>query len=125
MLESILTAIFDDVLGEPKFGDRFDVSSPWNIYLIHSASGSGVQDITDQVVVQHQTVYNGLLFSLFTNCDLEEPCACERHNPIIAWSTIGHAAAAAIRTMSLGIPPIVMVPPTPTPSATAVYNWDW
>ena len=61
----------------------------------------------------------------FANCDLEEPCACEGLDSLEEQSTIGHTAAAAITSTSLGIPLIVVVPPTPPPSETDVYNWDW
>jgi hypothetical protein len=35
---------------------------------------------------------------------------------------VGHAAAAVITAKCVGIPPIVVVPPTPTPAIMALIN---
>jgi hypothetical protein len=50
---------------------------------------------------------------------------CEGHNCAGTHSTIGHAAAAATTEKSFGIPLIVVVPHTPTPSEIDAYNWHW
>jgi len=54
IIESILIATFKEVLWKSKSRERFDMSSPWNVYSTDSAQQGGVQDITDQVFVQHR-----------------------------------------------------------------------
>jgi len=52
----------------------------------------------------------------------EEPCDCEGHNCWAIHSTVGHAAAVATTAKSLGIPLIVIVPLSPTPSKIDISN---
>jgi len=115
-IEAILAATFKEEPLEAHFFEQSDVPSPWNTYWTDAAREGAGLDINDPVFGQHGTKYSGLCLGLFTNCDPNEPCDCEGHNCVGAQSTVGHTAAAATTAKSLGIPQIVLVPPSPTPS---------
>jgi hypothetical protein len=115
-IEAILTATFEKEPLEAYFWEQSDVPSPWNLYWTDAAREWSGLDINDQVFGQHWTKYRGLHWGLLTDCDPEEPCDCEEHNCVGAQLTIRHAAAAATTAKSLGIPPIVVVLPSPSPS---------
>jgi hypothetical protein len=122
-IEAILAASFEEEPLEAYFWEQSTVPSPWNIYWTEAAREGGGLDINDPVFGPHWTRYTGA-HSWFP-CDPEELCDCEGHNCVGTQSTIGHAAAAATTAKSLGIPLIVVVPPTPTPSELDAYNWHW
>jgi hypothetical protein len=122
-IEAILTASFEEEPLEAYFWEQSAVPSPWNTYWTEAAREGGGLDINDPVFGPHWTRYTGA-HSWFP-CDPEELCDCEGHNCAGTHSTIGHAAAAATTAKSLGIPLIVVVPPTPTPSELDAYNWHW
>jgi len=120
-IEEILTARFEEKPLEAYFWEQSTVPSPWNTYWTDAGREGGGLDINDPVFGIHWTTYSGA-YSWFP-CDLEESCDCEGHNCAGTHSTDGHAAAAATTTKSLGIPLIVIVPPTLTPSELDTYNW--
>jgi len=122
-IEAILTLSFDEEPLEAYFWEQSAVPSPWNTYWTEAARAGGGLDINDPVFRPHWTRYTGA-HSWFP-CDPEDPCDCEGHNCAGAQSTVGHVAAAATTAKSLGIPLIVVVPPTPTPSEIDAYNWHW
>ena len=122
-IEVILTASFTEEPREADFWEQSAVPSPWNTYWTDAAKEGGGLDINDPLFGPHWTWYTGA-HSWFP-CYPEEPCDCEGHNCAGTHSTIGHAAAAATTANSLGIPLIVVVPPTPTPFELDTYNWHW
>ena len=122
-IEAILAASFEEEPLEAYFWEQPTVPSLWNTYWTDAAREGGGLDINDPVFGPHWTWYTGA-HSWF-HFDPEEPCDCEGHNCADTHSTIGHAAAAATTAKSLGIPLIVVVPPTPTPSEIDAYNWHW
>lgn len=69
--------------------------------------------------------YKGLHHRWFTDYDPEEECYCEGYICVVALLTIGHTAAAATTAKPLGIPLIIIVPPTPTLSKIDAYHWHW
>jgi len=122
-IEEILKTSFEEEPLEAYFWEQSAVPSPWNIYWTDAAREGGGLDINNPVFGPHWTRYTGA-HSWFPG-DPEQPCDCEGHNCAGTHSTIGHAAAAATTAKSLGIPLIVIVPPTPTPSEIDAYNWHW
>jgi len=122
-IEDILTASFEEEPLEAYFWEQSAVPSPWNIYCTDAGREGGGLGIKKPVFGPHWTRYTGAL-SWFP-CDPEQPCDCEGYNCAGTHSTVGHAAAAAITAKSLGIPQIVIVPPTPTPSELDAYTWHW
>jgi len=122
-IEAILVATFEEEPLIVYFSEQSTVISAWNIYWTDAAREGGGLDINDPVFGPHWTRYLGA-HSWFP-CDPEEPCDWEGHHCVGTQSTIGHAAAAATTAKSLGIPLIVVVPPTPTPSKLEAYNWHW
>jgi hypothetical protein len=65
------------------------------MYWADEAREGGDLDSNDIVFGQHWTKYCGLYLGLFLDCNLEEPCDCERYNCIQAQSTVPHTAVAA------------------------------
>jgi len=124
-IEAVLAATLEEEPLEASMWELSDVRSSWNTYWIDGARAGGGLDINDPVCGQCWTKYCGLHFSLFTDCDPEETWDCEVQDCVGAQSTVGHAAAAATTTKSLGIPLSVVVPRTPTPSELDTYNRHW
>jgi len=122
-IEIILTATFKEEPLEAYFCEQSTVPSPWNTYWTDAAREVGGLDINDPVFGPHWTRYSGAHSSF--PCDHEEPCDCEELNCVGTHSTVGHAAAVATTAKSLGIPLIVIVPPTPNSSEIDAYNWHW
>jgi len=122
-IKAILRESFKEEPLEAYFWEQSAVPSPWNTYWTDAAREGGGLDINDPVFGQHWIKYQGA-HSWFP-CDPEEPCECKGHNSAGTHSTIGHAAAAATTAKSLGIPLIVIVPSTPTPSELDAYNSHW
>ena len=122
-IEAILTAFFEEEPLESYFSEQSSVPSPWNTYWTEAAKEGGGLEIKDPVFGPHWTRYTGA--HAWFPCDPEEPSNCEGHNCAGTHSTIGRAAAAARTAKSLGVPLIVIVPPTPTPSELDAYNWHW
>ena len=120
-IEAILTAFFEEEPIEVYFWEQSPVPSPWNTYWTDAARDGGGLDINDPVFGPHWTRYPGA-HSWFP-CDPERPCDCEGNNCAGTHSTVGHAVAAATTATSLGIPLIVIVPLTPTPSELDAYTW--
>jgi hypothetical protein len=122
-IEARLVAIFEEEPLEAYSWEQSTVPSPWNIYWTDTArEGSGL-DINDPMLGPHWTRYTGA-HSWFPS-DPEEPCDCEENNCARTHLTVGHAAAAATTAKSHGIPLIVIVPLTPTPSEIDAYKWHW
>jgi len=124
-IETILTATFEEEPLKAYFWEPSDLPSPWNLYWTEVAREGGSLDIHDPVFGPHWTDCRGLHWGLLTNCDSEEICDCEGHNWVGAQSTIWHAAAAATTAKSLGIPLMVIVPPSPTSSEIDAHSWHW
>ena len=124
-IEAVPAAIVEEEPLKAEFWKQSDVLSPWNSYWTNAASEGGGLNINDPVFGGHWAKYRGLHWGLLTVCDPEEACNCERHNCVRAQLMIGHAAAPETSAKSLGIPMIVEVPPTPTPSEIDVYSWHW
>jgi len=122
-IEAILSVTFEEEPLEAYFLEQSTVPSPWNTDWTDAAREGAGLDINDPVFWPHWTRYSGA-HSWF-RCDPEEPCDCEEHNCAGTHSTIGHAAAAATTAKSLGIPLIVVVPLTLTPSELDAYIWNW
>jgi len=122
-IETILAASFEEEPLEAYFLEQATVPSPWNNYWTDAAKEGGGHDINDPVFGPHWTRYTGA-HSWF-RCDPEEWYDCEGHNCFGTHATIGHAAAAATTAKSMGIPLIVVVPLTPTPSEIDAYHWHW
>jgi hypothetical protein len=122
-IKAILAASFKEEPLEAYFWEQSAIPSPWNTYWTDAAREGGRLDINDPVFRLHWTRYTGA-HSWFP-CDPEEPCDCEGHNCAGTHSTIRYAAAAATTAKSLGMPLIVVVPQTPTPSEFDEYNWHW
>lgn len=110
---------------EAYFWEQSDVPTPWNTYWTDAAREDRALDINDPVFGQYGTRYQRPHFGLFMKCDPEKPCDCEGHNGVGAQSTIGYAAAAATTAVSVGIPLVVVVPPTLTLSEIDAYSWHW
>jgi hypothetical protein len=122
-IEAIRVATFEEKPREAYFWEQSSVLSAWNIYWTDVArEGSGL-DINKPVFGPHWTRDSGA-HSWFP-CDPEEPCDCEGHYCFGVSLTAGHTAAAVTTAKSLGIPLIVVVPPTPTPSEIDTYNRHW
>jgi hypothetical protein len=113
-IEAILAASFEEDPLEAYFWEQSTVPSPWNTDWTDAAREGGGLDINDPVFGPHWTRYTGA--NSWFPCDPETPCECEGHNCAGTHSTVGHTAAAETAAKSLGIPLIVIVPPTPTPS---------
>jgi len=122
-IEAILAATFEEEPLKDYFWEQSTVPSPWNLYWIEAARGGGRLGINDPVFRSHWARYLGG-HSWFPR-DAEEPCDCKGHNCLVTHSTVGHAPAAATTANSLGVPLIVVVPPTPTPSKINEYSWPW
>jgi len=122
-IEAILTASFEEEPLEAYFWEQSSVPSLWNTYWTKAAREDGGLDIYDPVFGPHWTRYTEAHY--WFPCDPEQLCDCEGHNCAGTHSTIGRSAAAATTAKSLGIPLIVIVPPTPTPSEIDAYNWHW
>jgi len=120
-IKAILAATFEEEPLEAYCWEQSTVPSPWNTYLTDAAREGGGLDINDPVFGPHWTQYSGA-HSWFP-CDPEELCECEGHNCVRTQSTIGHTATAATTAKSLGIPLIVVVPSTLTPSELDTYHW--
>jgi len=112
--EEILTESFKEEPHEAYFWEQSTVPSLWNTYWTDAAREGGGLDIDDPVFGPHWTRYTGA-HSGFP-CDPEQPCDCEGHNCAGTQSTIGYTAATVTTAKSRGIPLIVIVPLTPTPS---------
>jgi len=124
-IEAILASTFEEPALEGSFFEQSDVPSTWNTYWTDAAREGGGFDIDNPVFGQHWTKYFGKHWGLFMNCDPNEHSDCKGHDCVGAQSTVGHAAAAATTAKSLGIPLIVVLPPTPTPSEINTYTWHW
>jgi hypothetical protein len=122
-IDAILTASLEEEPLEAYFWEQSTVPSPWNTYWTDAAREGGGLNIHDPVFGPHWTRYTGA-HSWF-RCDPAQECNCEGPNCAGTHSTIGHAATAATTAKSLGIPLIVVLPPTPTPSELEAYNWQW
>jgi len=122
-IEAIYEATFEKEPLEAYFWEQSTVPSAWNLYWTEAAKEGGGLDINDPAFGAHWTRYLGA--HSWYSCDPEERCDWEGHNCLGTHSTVGHAAAAATTAKSLGIPLIVVVPPTPTPSELDAYNWHW
>jgi len=122
-IEAILAATFEEEPLEAYCWEQSTVPCPWNTYWTDAAREGGGLDINNPVFGPHWTRYSGA-HSWFS-CDPEERFDREGHNCAGTHSTVGHAAAAATTAKPLGIPLIVVVPLTPTPSELDAYNWHW
>jgi len=122
-IKAVLAATFEEEPLEAYFWKQSIVPSPWDTYWTDAAQEGGGLDINDPVFRPHWTRYSGA--HSWIRCDPKEPSDCEGHNCAGTHSTVGHAAAAATTAKSLGIPLIVVVPPTPTPSKLDSYNCHW
>jgi hypothetical protein len=97
------------------FWEQSDTPSPWKLYWMEAATYGGGLEIDDLVFGNSWTKYWGA-HSWFT-CDPEIPCECEGHRCGATHETEGRAPAAA---ETIGIPKIVVIPPTNEPT-----EWDW
>jgi hypothetical protein len=122
-IEAILRSSFKAEPLEAYVWEQSTVPTPWNTYWTDAAREGGELDIHDPVFGQDWTRYTGA-HTWFPG-DPEELCDGKGHNCAGTYSTIGHAAVASTTAKSLGIPLIVVVPPTPTPSKLEAYNWHW
>jgi len=122
-IEDILAATFKEEPLEANLWEQSTVPSPWNTYWTDAAREGGGLNINDPVFGPHWTRYSGAHSSF--PCDPEEVCDCEGHNCAGIHLTVRHAAAAATTAKLLGIPVIVVVPPTLTPSELDAYNCHW
>jgi hypothetical protein len=122
-IEAILAASLEEEPLDAYFREQSAVPSPWNIQRTDAARECSGLAFKDPVFGPHWTRYAGA--PCWLPCDLEEPCNCEGHNCEGTQSTIGHAAAAGTTAKSTGIPLIVIVPLTPTPSELDAYYSHW
>jgi len=122
-IDVILAAMCEEEPLEAYFWEQSTVPSPSNTYWTDAAREGGRLYMNNPVLGPHWTRYTGAHSGL--PCDPEEPCDCEGHHCAGTLSSIGHAVAAAPTAHSLGIPLIVVVPPTLTPSEIDTYNWQW
>jgi len=122
-IEVLPAATFKEEPLKAYFWEQSTVLSPCKNYWTEAAREGGGLGINHPVFGPHRPRYSGA-HSWFP-CDSEEPCDCEGHNCAGTHSTIGHTAAAATTSKSLGIPLIFIVPPTPSPSEINPYNWHW
>jgi len=124
-IQAILLAPFKEEPQEGYLSERSDVPLSWNTYWPDTArEGSGL-DTHDVVFGQHFIKYKGLKVGLITDCDPNKVCDCEGHNCVGEQSTVGHTAAAATTAKSLGVPLMVVVPPTPTHYGMDIYVQYW
>jgi hypothetical protein len=119
-MEVLLASVLGDESLEEYFCKQSTVSSPWSTYLTDAAQEGGGLLINDPVFGPYWTRHKGEL-SVFP-CDPEELCDCDGHHCARTHPTIGHAAGAVTTAKCLRIPPIVVVPPTPTPSKVDADN---
>jgi hypothetical protein len=97
------------------FWEQSDTPSPWNLYWTEAAACGGGLEIDDLVIGNSWTRYWGA-HSSFT-CDPDIPSKWEGQGSGATHETEGRAPAA---TETIGIPEIVITPPTYEPT-----EWHW